>query len=171
MTTIAANAGASISSTSQLSIASVTCSADIQGRDVIATRELHCNGAAVFNSTVTVAGIGNVSTAINGKQATLTPTSALSAASVTTTALNTMSGGLRVSGGQGHDGTGASLRVTGTGDAVYNTSALLFGNSSVDLHQFELSWLAFAHFYRPNSSTAWAQTIGGQFDDRSLGLL
>ena len=59
-----------------------------------------------------------------------------------------MSGGLRISGGQGNNGTGASLRVTGTGDAVYNTSALLFGTSSVDLHQFELSWLEFAHFYR-----------------------
>ena len=53
------------------------------------------------------------------------------------------------------------MRVTGAaGDAVYNTSAVLWGNSSVDLHQWELSWLSYAHFWRPNASTAWAQTMG-----------
>ena len=98
-------------------------------------------------------------TALAGKQSTLTTSSALSVASVTTSGSSTMSGGLRISGGQGNNGTGANLRVTGTGDAVYNTSALLFGNSSVDLHQFELSWLGFGQLYRTSSSTAWAQTM------------
>ena len=79
---------------------------------------------------------------------------------MTTSALNTMSGGLRISGGQGRDGTGAHLRLTSAGDSVYNTSSVFFGNSSVDLHVYELSWLSFAHFYRPNASTAWAQTLG-----------
>ena len=109
--------------------------------------------------SLTVGGT-NITTALSGKQATLTTSSVLSVSSVTAAAASTMSGGLRISGGQGNNGTGASLRVTGTGDSVYNTSALLFGNSSVDLHQFELSWLSFAHFYRPNSSTAGAQTLG-----------
>ena len=43
---------------------------------------------------------------------------------------------------------------------MYNTSACLWGNSSVDLHQRELSWAGFNHFFRPNASTAWAQTMG-----------
>ena len=71
-----------------------------------------------------------------------------------------MSGGLRISGGQGTNGTGANLRVVGTGDSVYNTSSVVWGASSVDLHVIELSWLSWAHFYRPNASTAYAQTMG-----------
>ena len=136
MTTIAANAGASISSTSQLSIASLTASADIQGRDVIATRELHADGAAILNSTLAVTGntsisgsltVGgtNITTSLNGKQATLTTSSALSVASVTTTAVNTMSGGLRISGGQGREGTGSNLRLTGTGALSSGAAAAL----------------------------------------------
>ena len=171
MTTIAANAGASISSTSQLSVASVTCTADIQGRDIAATRELQCDGAATLNSTLTVWGNTsmagsltvngtNITTALSGKQATLTTSSVLSVASVTTTAVNTMSGGLRISGGQGTNETGALLRLTGTGDSVYNTSSVFWGNSSVDLHVIELSWQGWNHFLRPNSSTAYAQTMG-----------
>ena len=109
---------------------------------------------------MTVAGIGNVSTAISGKQAALTASSALSVASVTTTAVNTKSGGLRISGGQGRENTGANLRLTGTGDSIYNTSSLFWGNSSVDLHVIELSWQGWNHFFRPNSSTAYAQTMG-----------
>ena len=30
----------------------------------------------------------------------------------------------------------------------------------MDLHSFELSWLGYAHFMRPNASTAWTQTMG-----------
>ena len=43
---------------------------------------------------------------------------------------------------------------------MYNTSACIWGNANVDLHQWELSWAGYNHFYRPNSSTAWAQTMG-----------
>ena len=43
---------------------------------------------------------------------------------------------------------------------MYNTSSLFWGNSSTDLHVWELSWLSYAHFFRPNASTAWAQTMG-----------
>ena len=69
ITTLIANAGASISSTSQLSVTSVTCSADVQARDVIAKRELHADGAVFLNSTVTVAGIvGTLAAAVNSKQ-------------------------------------------------------------------------------------------------------
>ena len=71
-----------------------------------------------------------------------------------------MSGGLRISGGQGTNGTGANLRLTGTGDSVYNTSSVFWSASSTDLHVIELSWLSWAHFYRPNSSTAYAQSMG-----------
>ncbi len=70
-----------------------------------------------------------------------------------------MSGGLRISGGQGTNGMGANLRVVGTGDSVYNTSSVVWGASSVDLHVIELSWLSWAHFYRPNASMAYAQTM------------
>ena len=67
---------------------------------------------------------------------------------------------MRISGGQGRESTGAHLRLTGTGDSVYNTSSCFWGNSSVDLHVIELSWLSWAPFYRPNASTAYAQTMG-----------
>ena len=51
------------------------------------------------------------------------------------------------------------MRVTGTGDLVYNTSTLNFGGNSVDLHAFALSWLGFAHWQRTNASTAYTQTM------------
>ena len=47
-----------------------------------------------------------------------------------------------------------------TGDLVYNPSNILFGGNSVDTHQFEPSWLGFAHWYRPNATTAWTQSMG-----------
>ena len=103
-------------------------------------------GATTITGILTVGG-SNLATAIAAKQNALTTSSALSVASVTTTAASTMSGGLRIYGGQGTHGTGANLRVVGTGDSVYNTSSVLWGASSTDLHVIELSWLSWAHFY------------------------
>ena len=40
-----------------------------------------------------------------------------------------------------------------------NTSALLWGTSSVNTMQWELSWLSFSHWYRQNSTSAWTQTM------------
>ncbi len=71
-----------------------------------------------------------------------------------------MSGGLRISGGAGTNGRGGHLRLVGTGDLVYNPSSLFFGGSNIDLHVHELSWLGFAHWHRPNASTAWGQSYG-----------
>ena len=51
------------------------------------------------------------------------------------------------------------MRVTGAGDLFYNPSAVYFGGSNIDLHAFELSWLGYTHFMRPNASTAWTQTM------------
>ena len=70
--------------------------------------------------------------------------------------------GLRVQAGQGRDGTGASLRVVGMGtdNGVYNTSSVFWGQGGVDLNVWELSWLTMGHYWRPNSSTAYAQTMG-----------
>ena len=98
-------------------------------------------------------------TAIAAKMHSPTTSTALSVGSVTTSASSTLNG-VRVSGGQGQNGTGASLRVTGTGDLVYNASGLYFGGNSVDTQLFELSWLGFNHFYRPNATTAWTQSMG-----------
>ena len=84
-------------------------------------------------------------TSLSGKQAALTTSSNLSVGTVTTSGYSTMNG-LRISAGQGRDGTGANLRVVGTGDSVYNTSSVFWGASSVDLHVIELSWLSWAHF-------------------------
>ena len=126
MTAIAnAGGGTTISATTQLSLAGVTASGDIQGRDIVATRELHADGAMVLNGTLAVGGAAtlsgtltvggsNVMTAIAAKQNALTTTTALSVASVTTTSASTLNG-VRVSGGQGQAGTGANLRVVGTG--------------------------------------------------------
>ena len=93
MTTIAANAGSSLGASTQLSVASLSCSGDVQARDVVATRELHADGAAVLNSTLTVAGAttitgtltvggSNLATAIAAKQNALTTSSALSVATL-----------------------------------------------------------------------------------------
>ena len=123
MTAIAnAGGGTTINANTQLSVASVTCTGDISARDVSATRELHVDGATVLNGTLTVSGT-NIVTAIAAKQNLLTTSTALSVASVTTSGYSTLNG-VRVSGGQGQHGTGASLRLTGTGDLVYNTSGL-----------------------------------------------
>ena len=149
-----------IGTSSQLAVASVTCTGDVTARDLAATGELHADGATVLNGTLTVAGT-NVMTAIAAKMNSTTTSTALSVGSVTTSASSTLNG-LRVSGGQGQNGTGASLRVTGTGDLVYNTSSLFFGGNSVDTQLFELSWLGFNHFYRANASTAWTQSMGDQ---------
>ena len=57
------------------------------------------------------------------------------------------------------EGTGASLRITRSGDMVYNPGALIFGGNGVDLQLFERSWLGFAHFTRANANAAWTQTM------------
>ena len=101
----------------------------------------------------------NITTALSGKQATLTTSSALSVASVTTASTSNLNS-LRITEAQGYSGTGASLRVTGTGDSVNNTSAVYWGTSSVDTQVIELSWLSWAHFYKSNASAAWAQSMG-----------
>ena len=101
-----------------------------------------------------------ISAGLSTKQNTLATTSALGVASITTTSLSTHSGGLRVSGGGGRNGTGSILRVVSSGDATYNPASLFFGASNVDLHVHELSWLGFAHWHRPNAATAWGQSYG-----------
>ena len=124
MTTIAANAGASISSTTPLSVASVTCTGDILGRDVVATRELQADGAAVLNSTLTVAGNTtmsgtltvagtNVLNSLAAKQAALTSTSGVSVATVSATT------GMTITGGRGGVSTnGAQLRVVSSNSSI-----------------------------------------------------
>ena len=57
-----AGGGTTINATTQLSLAGVTASGDIQARDLVATRDLHVDGAAVLNGTLTVGG-SNVMTA------------------------------------------------------------------------------------------------------------
>ena len=138
----------SFSSSSQLSIAGITCTADIQGRDLVATRDLHCDGNTMLNGTLTAGAATlssltpagtNVLFALSRKQSTLTASSSLSISSSTASNASTMSGGLRISGGQGTLGTGVSLRLTGTGDSVNYPSGLYFGLASNDLHLTELS--------------------------------
>ena len=101
-----------------------------------------------------------ISAAVGTKQNLLTASSALSVASITTTALSTTSGGLRVSGGGGRDGTGSILRVVSSGDSVYNPASIFFGASNTDLHVHEFSHLGFAHWHRFNAATAWGQSYG-----------
>ena len=161
-------ANATIGAASQLSLTSVTASGDIQARDLIATRELQCDGAAVLNSSLsvggalTVTGTGNIATVLSGlssgKQATITSSTALSAGSLTTASASNMNG-LRITGGQGYQGTGANLQVCGTGDSMYNTSGLFWGTSSVNTMVWELSHLGFNHFYRTSGTGAWTQTM------------
>ena len=39
------------------------------------------------------------------------------------------------------------------------TATLGFGNLGVETHLWELSWLGYNHFMRPNASTAWTNTM------------
>ena len=91
--------------------------------------------------------------AIYAKQGTLTTSSVLNVASITTSGASAPNG-IRVSGGQGQSGTGENLRVTGTGDLVNNTSSVFWRGNSVDTQVFELSWLGFNHLHRANAATA-----------------
>ena len=129
-----ANASSAMNANTQLAVASVAASGDISARDVIASRDLIANGELHCDGQTQLNGAFSVASA-------------------------SIVQGCRVAGGQGRDGTGASLRVTGAGDLVYNTSALYFGGNGVDLHSFELSWLGYAHFLRGNATTPWTQTM------------
>ena len=105
-------------------------------------------------------------TALASKQAAVTASTTLSLSSVTASntmtaaGLITTSGGVLVSGGQGRNWTGASIRATGAGDLVYNTSAVYWGGNGVDLVSVELSWLGWSHFQRASSTAAYVQTMG-----------
>ena len=66
----------------------LTTSGDIPGRDLIATRELHADGAAYLNSTLRVGGSCNIASAC-------TLNSTLNVNSACT-----------ISGGRGNSGTG-----------------------------------------------------------------
>ena len=65
-----------------------------------------------------------ISAAVGAKQNTLTTSSTLSISSITTTALSTHSGGLRVSGGGGTYGVGSVLRIVSSGDSVYSPASI-----------------------------------------------
>ena len=69
--------GTTIDASTQLAVAGVTASGDISARDVTVTQELHVDGAAVLNGTLTVAGT-NVMSALAAKQDALTASTALS---------------------------------------------------------------------------------------------
>ena len=163
MSTIAANAGASISSTTQLSVASVTCTGDIQGRDVVATRELHADRAAVLNSSLTVAGNTtmsgtltvagtNVMTILSGKQAALTTSSAVSVASVSS------STGMTITGGRGGVSTnGAQLRVVSSNSSITTAPSIIYwGVNNEDYQCLEYNYLGFSHFWRTSAASAWS---------------
>ena len=100
--------------------------------------------------TTIAAGLGT-------KQNTLTTSSALTVQSISTTSLNTMSGGLRISGGYGFHNTGGVIRLVGTYDLVNNPSSIFFGGNNTETHVHELSHLGFSHWHRFNAATAWGQ--------------
>ena len=91
MTAIANAGGSTINANTMLSVASVTCSGDISSRDVTATRELHVDGAAVLNSSLTVGGV-NVMSAIASKQNALTSSAALSCSTLSASSTVSLSG-------------------------------------------------------------------------------
>ena len=154
MTTIAANAGSTISSTTQLSVASVTCTGDIQGRDISATRELHVDGAAFCNSTLTVAGV-DVMTALAAKQNALTASSALSCSTLSASGTISMSGGgdfggplLRLYS----PSTQGSAIEFGQGSArtfhiQQSTSTLQFWRSLYNTQAMQISNAGYVHFF------------------------
>ena len=113
----------------------LTTTGDIQGRIVSATSQLNAGGACILNSTLTVMGVVNLNSTTN------------------------LNGAVNITAGRGRDNTGGVLNIVGTGDLVYNTSALNFGGSGWASHCFELSWQGFAHFMRSSTSASWYQTM------------
>ena len=71
----------------------------------------------------------------------------------------TSTGGISITCGGGNFNAGAYLRLLSSGDLVNYTATLGFGNLGVELHLFELSWIGYNHFMRPNASTAWTNTM------------
>ena len=108
----------------------LTTTGDIQGRIVSATSQLNAGGACIFNSTLTLLAIANLNSTTN------------------------LNGVVNITAGRGRDNTGGVLNIVGTGDLVYNTSALNFGGSGWVSHSFELSWQGFSHFMRASSTAA-----------------
>ena len=103
-----------------------------RGRDVIATRELHADGSVMLNSTLTVAGNAtmsgtltvagtNVITALSGKQATLSGSSAVNVASVQA------STGMLITGGRGGVSTnGAQLSVVSSKSSITVAPSIVY---------------------------------------------
>ena len=113
----------------------LTTSGDISARDVSAPQELHADGAAFLNNTLTVGGAFTLNNILNVRNV------------------------VSITAGRGTYGTGGQLNIVGSGDLVYNTSALNFGGNGWSSHCFELSWLGYAHFMRGTSTAAWYQTM------------
>ena len=90
---------------------------------------------AFLSSTVTVGGVCTLNNVLSARNA------------------------VTISAGRGRENSGAWLKLIGTGDSVYNTSALSFGCANVETHVIELSWKGFSHFMRANASAAWYQTM------------
>ena len=158
MTAIAAAGSSSIKASTQLSVASVTTSADIQGRDVIATREFHVDGAAVLNGSLTCGGV-NVMTSLSGKQAALTTSSNLSVASVASTMVASTTG-MTITGGRGGVATnGAQLRVVSSTTSILTAPPVVYWGVNGEDHQcFEYDYLGFCHFWRSSAASAWSET-------------
>ena len=101
----------------------LTTSGDIEARDLVATTELHVDGAAFLNGSLQVGGAITLNNSVTAKNA------------------------VTISGGRGNYNTGGALKIVGTGDLVYNPSSLSFGGYGFESHIFELSWLGYAISY------------------------
>ena len=124
-----------LKNTNNTMTSNLTTTGDIQGRIVSATSQLNAGGSCIFNSTLTVMGVVNLNSTSN------------------------FNGVVNITAGRGRDNTGGQLNIIGTGDLVYNTSALQFGGSGWASHLFELSWLGNSHYMRGSSTASWYQTM------------
>jgi len=96
----------------------------------VSAPSLDCSGSVTCGSSlltpiIYLSGV-DLSTTLAGKMPTINSSTALSANSLTTSGYSTMNG-LRVAAGQGLNGTGANLRVVGSGtDGGYNNTSSVF---------------------------------------------
>ena len=88
---------------------------------------------------------------------------------LTVNSTTNLKGVVNITAGRGTYGTGGELNIVGTGDLVYNTSALNFGGSGWVSHCFELSWQGFSHFMGASSTAAWYQTMMIEYTGAATG--
>ena len=103
-----------------------------------------------------------IAAGLGGKQATITTSTALSAATVTATT------GMTITGGRSGVATnGAQLRVVSSNSSILTAPPAVFWGVNNEDHQvFEYNYLGFAHFWRTSAANGWSESSRVQTNNK-----